>query len=86
MRRLPRNVHWVPHNPKRPYQVRIQYQGQRFSLGYFATAADAEVVARSVLAEIREWRDMRLPPPSLHRQIRERARQAGSDQPQQEQD
>jgi len=61
----PKGVCYCPHVKRRPFQARVWWGGRYWSLGYFASITEAEMVAVRVRSEIREWADMRLPPPTL---------------------
>lgn len=52
--RLPRGVTGPnPLNPRRPYQARLQYQGKRYSIGYFESPEDAEQARQQFREELR---------------------------------
>ncbi len=50
---------------KRPFQARVWWQGRYWSLGYFASITEAEIRVNRVYAEMAEWQEMQLPPPTL---------------------
>jgi hypothetical protein len=57
----------------RPFQARVWFQGRYWSLGYFASITEAEIRVNRVYREMAEWKEMQLPPPTLLRQIQQRA-------------
>ena len=73
---FPEGVSYHPGNPRKPYQARVQFNGRRYSLGYFPAIELASQAVRRVKAEIKEWSELRLPPPSLHRAVRAAERSA----------
>lgn len=73
---FPEGVSYHPGNPRRPYQARVQFNGRRYSLGYFPGIELAAQAVRRVKAEIREWSELRLPPPSLLQAVRAAERSA----------
>ena len=66
----PKGVCFCPHVKRRPFQARVWWAGRYWSLGYFASITEAEMSAARVRSEIREWADMRLPPPTLQPLLR----------------
>lgn len=66
---------------RRPFQARVWWQGRYWSLGYFASITEAELRVNRVYAEMAEWQEMQLPPPTLLPLIRERERRASSMDP-----
>lgn len=50
---------------KRPFQARVWWQGRYWSLGYCASITEAEIRVNRVYAEMAEWQEMQLPPPTL---------------------
>jgi hypothetical protein len=57
----------------RPFQARVWFQGRYWSLGYYASITEAEIKVNRVYREMAEWKEMQLPPPTLLRQIQQRA-------------
>lgn len=76
----PRGVCHCPHNRK-PFQARVWYAGRYWSLGYYPSITQAEMAVNRVYAEMAEWKEMQLPPPTLLPLIRRReaAQQATPD-------
>lgn len=69
---LPRGVGHCPHNLQRPFQARVYYRGERYSLGYYASVHDARVAVIQAYQEIEEWSEMQIPPPRLLDMVRAR--------------
>ncbi len=74
----PRGVCHCPHMKKRPFQARVWWQGRYWSLGYFASITEAEIRVNRVYAEMAEWQEMQLPPPTLLPLLQRREEQQAS--------
>ena len=61
----PRGVCYCPQNKRKPFQARVWYAGRYWSLGYRESIPAAAAAVNRVYAEIAEWREMQLPPPTL---------------------
>lgn len=67
---------------RRPFQARVWWQGRYWSLGYYASITEAEIRVNRVYAEMAEWQEMQLPPPTLLPLLQKRAeQQAKAEQP-----
>ena len=61
----PKGVCYCPHVKRRPFQARVWWGRRYWSLGYFASITEAEMAAAKVREEVRQWKDVQLPPPTL---------------------